>query len=472
MISIQGEFYYKTEFKITEVREVATKIAIIGAGSGMFSLSMIKDICLTPGLNGSTVTFMDIDERKLHIVYDMCTRYARELKANLTLEQTTDRETALKGSDFVINTAAAESHEHWREGWQIAMNLGYRFGGSFHIVHDEAFWINFYQLRLMEAILQDMERICPTAWYVGVANPVMAATTYLPRKYPNVKVVGLCHGYRGVYGIADLLGMKHDEITFEIPGVNHFVWMTHFRYRGKDAFPLLDEWIKKHAEDYWKNIPLSDHMGPKPIDLYRRFGVFPIGDTANPGGGAWGYWYHTDDEVQKRWQEDPVDWFDRYFEEAVDTVETIRRASDPSSDLFSIVPPEPSGETIIPLIDSIANDIPRVLIVNTPNRGSYVPGIPQDFAVEIPALVSARGIEGIQTNPLPKTILAHALHDRVAPVETELEAYENGDYESLLQLILMDPWTRSEAQARALIDNVLNLPYHTEMKDHYRRRSN
>jgi alpha-galactosidase len=176
--------------------------------------------------------------------------------------------------------------------------------------------------------------------------------------------------------------------------------------------------------------------------------------------------------VQKRWQEDPVDWFDRYFEEAVDTVETIRRASDPSSDLFSIVPPEPSGETIIPLIDSIANDIPRVLIVNTTNRGSYVPGIPQDFAVEIPALVSARGIEGIQTNPLPKTILAHALHDRVAPVETELEAYENGDYESLLQLILMDPWTKSEAQARALIDNVLNLPYHTEMKDHYRRRSN
>lgn len=471
MISIQGRLNYKTQFKITEVREVATKIAIIGAGSGMFSLSMIKDICLTPGLSGSTVTFMDIDERKLHIVYDMCTRYARELKANLTLERTTDRETALKGCDFVINTAASESHEHWREGWQIAMEHGYRFGGSFHIVHDEAFWINFYQLRLMESILQDMERICPDAWYVGVANPVMAATTYLPRKYPKAKVVGLCHGYRGVYGIADLLGMKHDEITFEIPGVNHFVWMTHFRYRGQDAFPLLDEWIKKHAEDYWKTISLSDHMGPKPIDLYRRFGVFPIGDTANPGGGAWGYWYHSDDEVQKRWQEDPIDWFDRYFEEAVDTVETIRRASEPSSDLFSIVPPEPSGETIIPLIDSIANDIPRVLIVNTLNRGSYVPGLPQDFAVEIPALVSARGIEGIQTNPLPKTILAHALHDRVAPVETEIEAYENGDYESLLQLILMDPWTRSEAQARSLIDDILNLPYHTEMKEHYRRRS-
>ncbi len=450
---------------------MAAKISIIGAGSGVFSLAMIKDICLTPGLSGSIITFMDIDEARLRSVYAMCSRYAQELNADLNLEWTTDRQVALQGSDFVINTAAAESHDHWREGWQIAMNHGYRFGGSFHIIHDEAFWINFYQLRLMDDILRDMQTVCPSAWYVGVANPVMAATTYFSRKYPQAKIVGLCHGYRGVYKIADLLGMSHDDITFEIPGVNHFVWLTHFRYRGKDAFPLLDHWIAEHAEDYWRDIPLSDKMGPKPIDLYRRFGVFPIGDTANPGGGAWGYWYHTDDEVQKRWQEDPVDWFDRYFQKASDTVDTIRIASDPSSDLFSIVPPKPSGETIIPLIDSIVNDTPRVLIVNIQNTGSFVPGIPNDFAVEIPALVSARGIQGIQTNPLPKTLIAHAIHDRVTPVETELEAYDTGNYESLLQLILLDPWTTSESQARAMLDSILNLSYHTEMKDHYRKRN-
>lgn len=450
---------------------MAAKISIIGAGSGVFSLAMVKDICLTPGLNGSTVAFMDIDETRLRSVFDMCSRYAQALNANLTLEWTTDRQVALRGSDFVINTAAAESHDHWREGWQIAMDHGYRFGGSFHVIHDEAFWINFYQLRLMDDILGDMQTLCPSAWYVGVANPVMAATTHFSRKYPQAKIVGLCHGYRGVYKIADLLGLEHDQITFEIPGVNHFVWLTHFGYRGQDAFPLLDQWIADHAQDYWKDIPLSDKMGPKPIDLYRRFGVFPIGDTANPGGGAWGYWYHTSDDVQKRWHEDPVNWFDRYFQKALDTVETIRIASDPSSDLFSIIPPQHSGETIIPLIDSIVNDIPRVLIVNIQNTGSFVPGIPTDFAVEIPALVSARGIQGIQTNPLPKTLVAHAIHDRVAPVETELEAYQNGDYESLLQLILMDPWTTSESQARAMLDSILNLSYHTEMKDHYRKRN-
>jgi alpha-galactosidase len=32
----------------------------------------------------------------------------------------------------------------------------------------------------------------------------------------------------------------------------------------------------------------------------------------------------------------------------------------------------------------------------------------------------------------------------------------------------MDPWTRSEEQARALLEDILALPYHEEMRQHYR----
>ena len=80
------------------------------------------------------------------------------------------------------------------EGWEIAEKHGYHRGGSLHVLHDEAFWINFHQLRMMEDILMDIKRICPDAWYLMVANPVLAGTTYLRRKYPEVKMVGLCHG--------------------------------------------------------------------------------------------------------------------------------------------------------------------------------------------------------------------------------------------------------------------------------------
>ena len=77
------------------------------------------------------------------------------------------------------------------------------------------------------------------------------------------------------------------------------------------------------------------------------------------------------------------------------------------------------------------------------NDGNFVPDIPHNFEVEVPALVSKRGVQGIKTDGLPKPLIAYILRDRVAPVEVELEAYESGGKELLLQLIMMGPWTRS-----------------------------
>ncbi|MCW4027645.1 MAG: hypothetical protein NWE76_09210, partial [Candidatus Bathyarchaeota archaeon] len=44
---------------------VDIKISIIGAGSATFSLSLVKDLCLTPNLQGSTVSFMDTNKQRL-----------------------------------------------------------------------------------------------------------------------------------------------------------------------------------------------------------------------------------------------------------------------------------------------------------------------------------------------------------------------------------------------------------------------
>jgi len=146
----------------------------------------------------------------------------------------------------------------------------------------------------------------------------------------------------------------------------------------------------------------------------------------------------------------------------------IKIAEDPNVKATSVFPPRKSGEIIVPLIESIACDIPRVFQVNILNDGGFVPGVPRDFSVEIPALVSKRGIQGIKTEGLPKPLTAYILRDRVAPVNTELEAYEAGSRELLLQLILMDPWTKSEEQARKLLEDILTLPQHGDMHQHYK----
>lgn len=232
--------------------------------------------------------------------------------------------------------------------------------------------------------------------------------------------------------------------------------------------PLIDEWIEEEAATYWETCRFSDHLGPKAIDLYERFGVFPIGDTGNPGGGTWPWWYHVDDETEERWKEDPTAWYEGYFVHCAERVARVAQlATDATISLLDDFPPVKSGESMVGIIESIVCDIPKVFIVNILNTGGFLPGVPADFQVEVPALVSKRGIQGIQTNGLPWELIAYILHDRVAPVELELQAYELGSKELLLQLVLMDPWSRSEEQALAMIDEILDLPYHEEMREHY-----
>ena len=45
---------------------MSVKIAIIGAGSGVFSINLIKDICVNKRFNGASVTMMDINEARLN----------------------------------------------------------------------------------------------------------------------------------------------------------------------------------------------------------------------------------------------------------------------------------------------------------------------------------------------------------------------------------------------------------------------
>lgn len=448
------------------------KIAIIGAGSGIFSINLIKDLCVNEHLKNARLALMDVDVERLDGIYGMCVRYAREIGHDLHVTKTTDRVEAMTGADFVINVALDYGHARLREGWAVAMEHGYRFGGSLHVMHDEAFWVNFYQLRLMESIALDMLRICPGAWLVMVANPVLAGITYLTRKYPSLKVVGMCHGFNGVRHLSEALGFDHDrDVRFETSGVNHFVWMTSFQHKDEDAYPLLDAWLEDGGYDRYRAAHQSDispAVGPKSIDLYRRYGVFPIGDTSTPGGGAWGWWYHAEDEA--RYGEDPLRWYENYFDtgelRARQILDAVRNPDAKMTELFGTLC---SGEPMIPLIEALAGYVAQPVVVNVPNTYEYVPGLPRDIAVEISAMVSERGIQGIHMLPQPRAITALTYRDRIAPVETELLAFETGDMDMLEALILMDPWTKSQTQARRLVSAILDLPCNAEMKAHFRR---
>jgi len=448
------------------------KISLIGAGSGVFSLGLIQNLCQTPNLVGTQVSFMDVDEHRLRACETLCRRYAQETGAKLRLEATLDRRQSLKSADFVVNTALPGAHHRMLEGMDIARQYGYRYNGSYHIMYDEAFWINFEQLRFFESLTEDILELCPDAWHLMVANPVFAGTTHLLRKYPDANMVGICHGYRGIYEVADVLGFEKGQFTYQIPGVNHFVWLTDFHYRGENAFPILDRWIETEAEKYWaqQDYPGGQALSPKAVDLYKTLGALPIGDTSHWTGSSWPWWYHTDAEVEKRWGEiDARTCWTSYVEHGRQKAAKMAQVAADESFKVSEAYPGRSNETLVELIESIACDIPRVFQGNNiMNTGELVPGLPTNVAVEVPTLVSRRGAQGIRTAGLPKPILAKMLHDRVAAIEMELEAFNRGSRELLLQLILMDKQTASRKQADDFLEEILALPYHADMRRHYR----
>ena len=444
------------------------KISLIGAGSGCFSIGLVRELCASRHLAGSTVCLMDINGQRLDAVYELCIRYTREIGGAMLFEKTLNRTEALKGANFIVNTALTAPHQRLKDGWEIADRYGFRFGGSYHIKYDEAFWINFYQLRLFEELTQDILTFCPDAWHLMVANPVVTGTTYIQRKYPQAKMVGLCHGYRHALRIGEKLGCASGDFTFQMSGPNHFVWLNKANLKDKDMFGVLDDWLANNAEKL--GIANESPFGKIHADFFRRHRVVGIGDTLNWTGACWPWFYHSDEETEKEYSSyAPMDGWNGYFDGVAKSAENIIALSkDPDRSVSEFLGEIGKDELIVPLVESLACNIPRVMCVNLLNRNGIVKGVPGDSSVEVHALCQRDEIRPIVPDPLPRTVVAYILRDRVAPIEMELEAFRTGRIDYLEELVLMDKWATSIKQARGFIDEILDLPYHTEMKAHYK----
>ena len=49
--------------------------------------------------------------------------------------------------------------------------------------------------------------------------------------------------------LARVLGLEGSKVKGESVGFNHEIWLHRFEYEGRDAYPLLDEWIETRAEE-------------------------------------------------------------------------------------------------------------------------------------------------------------------------------------------------------------------------------
>ena len=441
----------------------AVKLVLVGAGSSTFSLPLIRDLCSTAGLSGSVAVLVDPDNARVEAVRHVAERMAREQNSKIYFEVSASREDAFVNADFVVNTAQIGGHGWTEQQRSLAERHGYYRGIRLHDYGQSLFFLD---------VARDMERLCPNAWLLQVANPVFEGCTLIHRE-TTVNVVGLCHGFMSYQKIARVLGLDETRVTAEAPGFNHCIWMTDFRLDGTDIYPLLDEWIARDAEKYWAHQGTSyddNDMSRAAIHQYRMFGRMPIGDTVR----FTGWWYHTDLATKKEWF-GPAGGFDSelgwatYLDQLarrVDRLETAMRDETQSArELAASVDSEP----IIDVVDALVNDQELVMQANIPNRG-LLPDFPDDLVIECRAVVSGSGVNGVVPRPLPSRVVTGALTPRWHSAELAVQALQSRDKELLLLAFLENHQTRSLGQAEALLTDWLAEPANSTVRHHFLSR--
>jgi alpha-galactosidase len=323
-----------------------------------------------------------------------------------------------------------------------------------------------------------MEKLCPDAWILLAGNPVFAGTTLMTRE-TDIKVCGLCHGHYGYAGVARTLGLDPDEVTWQAPGLNHNIWLTDFIYENEDMYPKLDQWIAEESEAYWeksaaegKAIPTQ--MSRASIHQYKMYGLMPIGDTPRRGG----WWYHTGLEARKYWYDpnggkDTPAGRDKVLEGKAKKYEQMKAAAyDEKVRPIDLFGDKMTHEQHIPIMNGLVNNVEGQFQVNMPNNGA-LPGIQDDVAVEVPAIVNKKGIQPLRVPPLPKKIMLECVLPDWLNMERTLEAVLSGDKSMMLYGVLESHETRSYDQAVETLDALFDIEPNEPMKhlekihDHY-----
>ncbi len=448
-----------------------TKIAIIGAGSAIFGLKTLAGLMRSERLRGSHLALVDRNPETLGLMARLAERLNREWRAEMTLTTHTHHLEALPGAQFVASAIEVPPREPlWRSDFEIPLKYGVRQpyaenggpGGFAHAARNIG--------PVME-IIRDMEQTCPEAWFINYTNPMIRICDAIAR-YSHIQVVGLCHQIHAGYGMVGLvlandLGLEVPEgpisthatpehwqalqqvthqalsrIDIKAAGLNHFSWMLDLRDKrtGEDLYPLF-------AERWAAFDPAFE---PLTRQIYRAFDRFPIpGDTHLCEYLPW-----LSDPLIKPWEKYNIklyDW-DLWGQRRGQGHQDIARMGAGEMEIDHLRKLDSEG--VLEIIENIAGAGAHYhLAVNLPNQG-YISNLPDGAIVEIPAIVSGAGIQGLGMGPLPQPI-AELCRRETTVAQLCVDAAINGDRQATLQCLLLDPVITDLDLAQEILDDYL-----------------
>ncbi len=410
------------------------KVAFIGAGSVGFTRRLLSDLLAVKEFSDIEISFTDINEHNLDMVYQLCQRDISENGLNIKIHKTLDRREAFKDAKYVINAVRIGVLEAFEKDIAIAL----RYGIDQCVGDTLCAGGIMYGQRGIAAMLdfcKDIKEVAkPDCIMLNYANP-NAMITWACNKYGKVNTIGLCHGVQGGHAqIAKALGFEQEEIDITCVGINHQTWYLKVAHKGEDL-------TSKILSAYEKNEELSEKEKVR-IDMLKRFGYYST--ESNGHLSEYVAWYRKRPEEIKDWISldtwingetggylrvcrEGRNWFEADFPNWMKQEANKFKEENRSHEHGSFI------------IESLETGRVYRGHFNVMNNGT-ITNLPDECVVEVPAYVDRNGVNVPKVGDLPLGCAA-VCSQSVWVQRLAVEAAVAADRQLLIQAMMMDPLT-------------------------------
>ncbi len=437
------------------------KITFIGAGSTVFARNVIGDCMCTPALRDSVIALYDIDAERLEESYIILSAMNKNINENRCKIETycgvENRKDALRDATFVVNAVQVgfydpctiidfEIPKKYGLRQTIADTLG--IGGIMR---------GLRTIPVLKEFANDMEEVCPDAWFLNYTNPMAILTGYMQR-YTKIKTIGICHSVQVCsQNLLKSLGMedKLDSRKEVIAGINHMAWLLDIRDKdGNDLYPE----IRKRA--IAKN-DSEKHGDMVRFEYIRNFGYYCT--EASEHNAEYNPFY-----IKSRYPELIERYnipLDEYPRRCINQIKVWAQEKERILDNGNITHTR-SHEYASYIMEAIVTDKPYKIGGNVINNG-LIDNLPADACVEVPCLVDGSGITPCHIGKLP-TQLAAMNTTNINPQLLTIEAAISKKREDIYMAAMLEPHTAAELSIddiKAMVDELIEA--HGEyMKDY------
>lgn len=422
------------------------KITFMGAGSTVFAKNVLGDVMCTPALCECEIALYDIDAERLDESYIMITAINRNVNNGRAAVSkylgVENRKDALRNADFVVNAIQVGLYEPCTvTDFEIPKKYGLRqtiadsngIGGIFRALRT---------IPVLKDFTDDMQEVCPDAYFLNYTNPMAQLTGYLQR-YTGIKSIGLCHSVQVCSrDLLRNLGIEHSEPLQErIAGINHMGWLLELR--GADGTDLYPE-IRKRAIAELEN-PNTESRDLVRYEYIHRLGYYCTESSEHNAE-------YNNFFIKAKYPE-LIDRYkiplDEYPRRCVEQIKNWK--ADREKYLHDEVSHTRSREYASYIMEAITTDIPYKIGGNVINNG-LIENLPDEACVEVACLVNRAGIQPCRQGKLPLQLAAMNMNMINVQLLT-IEAAVTRKKEVVYQAAMMDPHVSSELS----IDDTIKL---------------